>query len=45
MRGIELVARWTTGSCHMSIRLSMCEELHYDNTQSSQKLGTEHCGA
>ena len=45
MNVIELVARWTTGSCHASIRLSMCKEYHYDNTQISQKLQTEHCGA
>ena len=40
---IELVARWTTESCHMPIRLSMFEEKHYDNTQFSQKLRTENC--
>ena len=45
MRVMELVARWTTGSRHTSIRLSMCEEYHYDNTKISQKLRTEHCGA
>ena len=45
MRVIELVARWTTGSCHTSIRLSVCEEEQYDNTQFSQKLRTQHCGA
>ena len=38
---IDLVARWTTESLHTSIRLSMCEEHHYDNTLFSQKLRTE----
>ena len=38
---IDLVARWTTESCHTSIRLSMCEGYYYDNTLFSQKLRTE----
>ena len=38
---IDLVARWTTENCHMSIRLSMCGDYHYDNTLISQKLQTE----
>ena len=42
---IDVVSRCTSESCHTSIRLSMCEEKQYDNTQFSQKLRTEHCGA
>ena len=34
-----------TWSCHTSIRLSMCEEYHYDNTLFAQKLRIELCGA
>ena len=45
MRVMDLVARCTTETCHTSIRLSMCEEQQYDNTQFSEKLRTEHCGA
>ena len=45
MSVIDLVTRRTTESCHTSICLSMGEEKHYDNTQFSQKLGTELCGA
>ena len=36
MRIIELVARLASGSCHTSIRLSMCEEKHYDNTMFTE---------
>ena len=38
---IDLVARWTTESCHTSIRLSMCGDYHYDNTMFSHKLRTD----
>ena len=41
MSNIDLVARRTTESYHTSIRLSMCDEYHYDNTPFSQKLRTE----
>ena len=41
MSFIDIVARWTTESCHSSIRLSMWEEYHYDNKLFSQKLRTE----
>ena len=44
MCDIGLVNRCTTESCHTSIRLSMCEEYHYDNTHFSQRLWTELCG-
>ena len=45
MSVIDLVTRCTTESCHTSIRFSIGEEQHYDNTQFSQRLWTELCGA
>ena len=42
---IDLVARCATESCQKSIRLSMYEDLHFDNTRFSQKLRTKVCGA
>ena len=41
----NLGARCKTESCHRSIHLSMCDEKHYDNTQFSQSLWREPCGA
>ena len=45
MSVVDLVTRCTSESCHMSIRLSMCGEQHYDNTQFLHKLQTKICGA
>ena len=42
---IVLVARCTTEGCHTSIRPSMCQKWHYDNTQFSQWQWTGLCGA
>ena len=45
MSVIDLVARLSTESCRTSIRLWMCQEKHYDNTQFLQKKRAHLCGA
>ena len=41
MSVLDLVARCTTESCDTSVRVSICDEEHYDDTKFSQKLKTD----
>ena len=41
---IDFFASCNSKSCQTSIRLSICKELHYDNTQNSPGPRTELSG-